>query len=127
VAFAISIWLGWRHGARSPINPWRAATLEWAMPVPPPSYNFLTVPTVSSRDPLWDEPELAASLAEGRGFLPGAASGRREMMGTSLRGGAPRIVVEVSTSTWIAFAAAVVLFATLVAFFAKAYWLVAVG
>jgi cytochrome c oxidase subunit 1 len=34
-------------------NPWNGATLEWAIPSPPPVYNFTVIPTVSNRLPLW--------------------------------------------------------------------------
>jgi cytochrome c oxidase subunit 1 len=36
-------------------NPWGAATLEWAIPSPPPVYNFSVIPEVRSRLPLWVE------------------------------------------------------------------------
>ncbi len=36
-------------------NPWDAATLEWAIPSPPPVYNFREIPLVRHRDPLWIE------------------------------------------------------------------------
>ena len=35
-----------RGGAPSGSNPWGGATLEWAIPSPPPPHNFGTVPTV---------------------------------------------------------------------------------
>jgi cytochrome c oxidase subunit I len=35
-------------------NPWDAWTLEWATTSPPPRENFLLVPAVKSRRPLWD-------------------------------------------------------------------------
>ena len=38
-------------------NPWKAATLEWSIPSPPPHYNFAVIPTVRSREPLWREDE----------------------------------------------------------------------
>ena len=46
-----------RHGRRAaaPINPWDAPTLEWAIPSPPPEYNFAKLPTVHSLDPLWHQ------------------------------------------------------------------------
>jgi cytochrome c oxidase subunit 1/cytochrome c oxidase subunit I+III len=47
------------RGERAPDNPWHADSLEWAVSSPPPPYNFLRIPLVHSREPLWDEPELA--------------------------------------------------------------------
>lgn len=44
-------------GERASSNPWGAATLEWTIPSPPPEYNFLVVPTVKSRYPLWNTKE----------------------------------------------------------------------
>ncbi len=35
-------------------DPWDAWTLEWAIPSPPPVYNFAVIPEVRSRRPLWD-------------------------------------------------------------------------
>jgi cytochrome c oxidase subunit 1 len=35
-------------------DPWKAGTLEWAVPSPPPDYNFLELPTVNGREALWD-------------------------------------------------------------------------
>jgi cytochrome o ubiquinol oxidase subunit I len=35
-------------------DPWDGRTLEWATSSPPPPYNFAIVPTVQSREPLWD-------------------------------------------------------------------------
>jgi cytochrome c oxidase subunit 1 len=43
-----------RSGERASNDPWDAATLEWMIPSPPPSYNFLHIPTVTGRRPLWD-------------------------------------------------------------------------
>ena len=40
--------------ADAPSNPWEAATLEWAVPSPPPAHNFDFEPIVYSRYPLWD-------------------------------------------------------------------------
>ena len=54
-----------RHGAPAPANPWQASTLEWAVPSPPPPYNFLPAPTVSSRDPLWTQRPLAQPVVVG--------------------------------------------------------------
>ncbi len=39
-----------RHLADSTGDPWDGRTLEWSVASPPPSYNFTTIPVVSSRD-----------------------------------------------------------------------------
>ena len=46
----VSSWKGKRAGN----DPWDAWTLEWSVSSPPPAYNFASIPTVSSRRPLWD-------------------------------------------------------------------------
>jgi cytochrome c oxidase subunit 1/cytochrome c oxidase subunit I+III len=55
VLFLINVFWSRRAGASAGDNPWNAGTLEWAMPSPPPAYNFEVIPVVSTRDPLWDE------------------------------------------------------------------------
>ncbi|MCZ7534366.1 MAG: cytochrome c oxidase subunit I [Acidimicrobiia bacterium] len=47
-----------RHGPVAGNDPWGGETLEWATTSPPPVYNFLTVPEIRSREPMWDQPEL---------------------------------------------------------------------
>src|SRR5712692_3359615 len=42
-----------RRPINAPHNPWGGATLEWAIPSPPPVYNFTVIPTVANRLPLW--------------------------------------------------------------------------
>src|SRR2546426_2973432 len=52
-----------RHGQPAGNDPWGGGSLEWAIPSPPPPYNFATVPTILSRDPLWHKESRAAALA----------------------------------------------------------------
>jgi cytochrome c oxidase subunit 1/cytochrome c oxidase subunit I+III len=42
------------YGKVASDNPWDAWTLEWATSSPPPHENFLAVPPIHSRRPLWD-------------------------------------------------------------------------
>ena len=42
-----------RAGAHAGPDPWDGRTLEWALPSPPPVYNFAVLPTVLRRDALW--------------------------------------------------------------------------
>jgi cytochrome c oxidase subunit 1 len=53
LVFVWNIWWSLKRGIRAGPNPWNGATLEWAIPSPPPPYNFTIIPTVSSRVPLW--------------------------------------------------------------------------
>ena len=46
----------WRAGVVAADNPWEAGTLEWATSSPPPNSNFVHLPTVAGRDPIWDNP-----------------------------------------------------------------------
>ncbi|MEZ5100372.1 MAG: cytochrome c oxidase subunit I [Thermoleophilia bacterium] len=44
--FIYNVIVSWRSGAKAPANPWRAMTIEWQLPSPPPKYNFDEVPRV---------------------------------------------------------------------------------
>jgi hypothetical protein len=55
--FAFNFLKSLRSGKPAGPNPWGAATLEWTIPSPAPNYNFATLPTVTSRYPLWEGKE----------------------------------------------------------------------
>ncbi|TVP58229.1 MAG: cytochrome c oxidase subunit I [Gemmatimonadales bacterium] len=70
VIFAISavimVWnlvQSWRKGEKAPADPWGAPHLEWSIPSPPHHYNFPELPTVRSREPLWNDGEREEILA----------------------------------------------------------------
>jgi cytochrome c oxidase subunit I len=52
-----------KNGAIAGNDPWGGASLEWAIPSPPPTYNFASIPEVHSLDPLWHKESRAAALA----------------------------------------------------------------
>jgi cytochrome c oxidase subunit 1 len=58
---------------QAPANPWDAATLEWAVPSPPPVYNFRIIPQITHRDQLWHDKYDRVLAAQGR---PDAAADR---------------------------------------------------
>ncbi|MGQ2910138.1 MAG: cytochrome ubiquinol oxidase subunit I, partial [Aliihoeflea sp.] len=55
-------------------------TLDW---LPSELYSTRSIPVVTSREPLWDDPALADEVEQGRYFLPRSATGRRETIVTS--------------------------------------------
>jgi cytochrome c oxidase subunit I len=59
VVFLVNIWRTSRGPRNAPADPWNGATLEWAIPSPPPEWNFERLPTVDGRDPLWEEKRKA--------------------------------------------------------------------
>jgi len=56
IVFIADVFASRSSGEIAGPNPWRAGTLEWATSSPPPDYNFLDLPTVGGREPLWENP-----------------------------------------------------------------------
>src|SRR5437588_26837 len=75
VLFLVNVLKSLYRGARAEENPWGAETLEWATESPPPVYNFLRIPVVTSRSPLWEE--------KAPGVVTGLALDRREVLVTA--------------------------------------------
>jgi cytochrome c oxidase subunit I+III len=104
-------------------NPWKAGSLDWAMPTPAPAYNFASLPLVHGRDPLWADPQLALRIARGEGFLGSAESGRREVLTVETASGAPEalVVFPANSALPVTMSAATGLF--FAGFLFKLYWL----
>src|SRR5688572_22613746 len=64
LVFIWNFFVSKRSGIVAGNDPWGAPTLEWTIPSPPPEYNFETLPTVTSRYPLWDmkSPRLTSEV-----------------------------------------------------------------
>ncbi len=95
-----------RHQPHAKRNSWNAGTLEWATPVPAPSYGMRSIPKVTSRYPLWDDKDYIATLDEGRGLLAHAREGKRETLVTSVLDAQPLQVLRVGAPTWLPMIAA---------------------
>ena len=54
IYFAVMIYTYFK-GQKAGRDPWDARTLEWAIPNPPPEYNFAVTPSVHARDAFWHE------------------------------------------------------------------------
>jgi cytochrome c oxidase subunit I+III len=85
-------------------NVWNAGTLEW---LPTGLYQTRSIPIVTSRDPLWEQPNLARDVEAGRFYLPGTATGRRETIVTSPIDAQPQYVLQMPGPSWLSFLAAI--------------------
>jgi cytochrome c oxidase subunit I+III len=99
--YLANILISLRHGAAAADNPWEASTLEWATSSPPPAYNFLPLPTVSGRDPLWQADRSAQPI------VTGLATDRREVLVTHVMDAEPDHRKEFPSPTPWPFLAAV--------------------
>jgi cytochrome c oxidase subunit I+III len=72
----------YRAGALAGDNPWNADSLEWATTSPPPVYNFLEIPVVEGRHPVWDR-------SEARPVVTGISTTKREVLVTDVMDAEP--------------------------------------
>lgn len=62
------------RGPKAAADPWDGRTLEWAIPSPPPEYNFAQTPLVRGLDALWVE-----KMAGNKGMTPAEPLGSIHM------------------------------------------------
>jgi cytochrome c oxidase subunit I+III len=55
--FLANALLSLRRGRAAGSDPWEASSLEWAVPSPPPPYNYLRIPVVQGLYALWQRTE----------------------------------------------------------------------
>jgi cytochrome c oxidase subunit I+III len=90
-----------RYGRRVRRDPWRAATLEWAMPIPPAPYAFASIPHVEVRADRLAPTELALSLARGEGYLGFARNSWQETLGVHMTSGIPEQLIVLPQPTYL--------------------------
>ena len=79
-------------------NVYGGGTLEW---LPSELFSNRSIPVITSREPLWDDPKLSDDVEEGRYFLPGSATGLRETIVTSpLRAEPQYLQIMPGPSAW---------------------------
>ena len=86
--FFLNVIFSRRRGAIAGPNPWGASTLEWAAASPPASYNYLYLPTVRDRDPLWTSvrrgPENTPEGLLDMPVIVGLSNEHREVLNTTI-------------------------------------------
>ncbi|MFS0557496.1 cytochrome c oxidase subunit I [Brevibacillus sp. 179-C9.3 HS] len=65
ILFLINVVVAAKSSKRAPADPWDGRSLEWAIPSPPPEYNFVQTPLVRGLDALWVE-----KMAGNKGMTP---------------------------------------------------------
>ncbi|WP_333792956.1 cbb3-type cytochrome c oxidase subunit I [Hyphomicrobium sp.] len=119
--FLLNVVRSLRSGARAGPNPWNAPTLEWSVPSPPPPYNFVVIPTVASRHPLWekqlDETEHLSALRTGPALDQG-----RETLATTPVDAEPDLVLKMPEDSLAPLLLALALTTIFVALLASAWW-----
>ncbi|UIO41791.1 cytochrome c oxidase subunit I [Brevibacillus brevis] len=65
ILFVINVVVAAKSSKRAPADPWDGRSLEWAIPSPPPEYNFVQTPLVRGLDALWVE-----KMAGNKGLTP---------------------------------------------------------
>ncbi|MCR6650933.1 MAG: cbb3-type cytochrome c oxidase subunit I [Cellvibrionaceae bacterium] len=113
--------LHFRFGTSAGANPWKADTLEWATTTPPPPYNFASIPRISSRHPLWDQPDLERAIAAGEGLLARNSGDHREVLGTSATEADLRELIRVPGNSWLPLQLAAVLAVVCICLLLRAY------
>jgi cytochrome c oxidase subunit I+III len=93
-----------RLAPRVDVDPWHAPTLEW---LPLDNYGTRSIPRITSREPLWDDPDFRGEVDAGQHYLPGLATGTRETIVTSPRNARPEYILRLPGPTWLPFIAGV--------------------
>ncbi|HCA02056.1 MAG: cytochrome c oxidase subunit I [Vreelandella alkaliphila] len=117
----LDIALHFRFGKPAKQNPWNADTLEWANSMPPSAYNFVSLPTVETRHPLWNDPNLPHTMAKGMHGLAVASHGRREMWGSDPITGKVREIIHLPGNSWWPLLAAAALAVVCISLLTRVY------
>jgi cytochrome c oxidase subunit I len=122
----INVAVSLRRGRLAGSNPWDAATLEWSVPSPPPPYNFVVIPTVASRHPLWEDrlEESTHRSALDRGL---ALDRGKESLATTGLDAQPDLILKMPEDSITPLLVALALTAVFAGMLMHAWWMVAAG
>jgi cytochrome c oxidase subunit I+III len=90
-----------RFGKRTARDPWRAGTLDWSIPRPPPPYAFASLPRVECRTDRIDSGAVGRALAGGAGYLAFARNGWQETLGVHMTEAEPDQVIVLPRPTFL--------------------------
>lgn len=110
-----------RYGRRARRDPWRATTLEWAMPIPPRPYNFASIHHLDTHGDQVAPAALAPALARGEGYLGFTRNGWQETLGVHMTSGQAEQLIVLPKSTYLPLWTALAIACAVLGFLAKAY------
>jgi heme/copper-type cytochrome/quinol oxidase subunit 1 len=127
--FVFNVVKSYRNGAIAGNNPWDAPTLEWATTSPPPPYNFVVIPTVASRHPLWEGRFGEGAGEQERSYVHAGLvlDHGRETVGTSPLDAQPNIILKMPTDSFAPFILSLTVTTIFVGLAFNIWWLVIVG
>ena len=101
-------------------NPWNAGTLEWLVEMPGENWGVRSIPHVTSRYPLWEQPNFIDDVDKGKFYLPDAVEMKRETIITSVLDGIPLQCLRVPGPSFMPMVSAI--FTGAVFIFATFHW-----
>ncbi len=127
--FLLFVWnvvVSLRRGRLAGPNPWDGDTLEWTTPSPPPPFNFVVIPTVASRSPLWEDrlhdSELRSSIERGPVLDDG-----KEVLATTPLDAQPDAILKLPGDSLAPLFLGIVITALFAALMLQTWWGVAVA
>lgn len=120
--FVLDVVLHIKFGKPFRRNPWKAASLEWATPTPPPSYSFASLPHISERADLVDPETLGPRLAAGDGYLGLARNNWMESLGVDMTTGKPDQVIILPQPSYLPLLTALATGGFVLCLLFKLYW-----
>lgn len=130
LVFVFNVLHSVRYGREAGENPWGGDTLEWSIPSPPGYALYASIPTVSSRHPLWEQ-ELLPSTNESTQRIIEALDHRptlwRATLLVDVMTGQPQAIARLATPSYMPFVAALGIVLLTAATIAKLFLLIVVG
>jgi heme/copper-type cytochrome/quinol oxidase subunit 1 len=125
--FIINVIKSLRSGELAGRDPWGGATLEWSTPSPPPAYNFAVIPTVRSRDPLWETDATAQNGARSKVYEGPVLDAGRDTTTTSPLSADERVIMRMPEDTILPLVLTVGLAGIAYGLLFSSWWLVGAG
>ncbi len=125
--FLLDVLLQFRFGRIVRRKRGAVESLEWSLPMPPPSYSFASLPRIESRHPFQDDPALPDRLAAGEGYLGFVRHGWLETLGVAVRSGEAEQSVRLPGPSHLPLATALATGLFFLGVLFKTYWLAGAG